>query len=340
VTAHAGPTRTPDLELLARIERLRQLFTPTPVRHLALPFADVHAKLEYFNPIGSIKDRPAFAILEDGIRKGRIVSTTTVVESSSGNFACSLAVFCRLLGIRFVAVVDPRISRFYFDFLEMHCASVVKVTRHDDTGGFLKTRLETVAQICSNDPDTYWTNQYAHPAGVDAHYRGTGPELLQAAPELDYVFVSVSSAGTLAGVSKFFREARPSVRVVAVDAEGSVIFGGPAKKRFIPGLGSSIVPEQLGWARFDAQVVIPEHESVAACERLLSEFGLFLGGSSGACFAAIERYRPEFEELGYRPHVGFYCADRGTAYLDTIYNSAWADALRGEALRTNFPPAR
>jgi len=336
----ASSPRAPDAELLARAARLRRLFTPTPVRHLALPYADVYAKLEFFNPIGSIKDRPAFAILEEGIQKGRIGANTTIVESSSGNFACSLAVFCRLLGLRFVAVVDPRISSFYLDFLQLHCASVVKVTRHDDTGGFLKTRIETVAQLCRDDPDTYWTNQYAHPAGVDAHYRGTGPELLRDVPAIEYVFISVSSAGTLAGVSKFFREARPTVRIIAVDAEGSVIFGGPAKKRFIPGLGSSIVPEQLGWASYDAHVAVPERDSVTACERLLAEHGLFVGGSSGASFAAIDRYRPEFEDLGYRPQVGFYCCDRGTAYLDTIFDPAWAAALRGDELRTNLPPAR
>src|SRR5437667_11630443 len=109
---------------------------------------------------------------------------------------------------------------------------------------------------------------------------------------------------------------------IAVDTEGSAIFGGAPRKRHIPGVGSSIVPPLLSHARIDDVVLVPERETVQACRELLTTHGLFVGGSSGSAYAAIKRYKAKMTGPK-RPTVLFVCADRGTPYLDTVFDTGW-----------------
>src|SRR5919108_4451257 len=318
-----GTEPKPASPLAARLERLRNTLRPTPIVRLAMKGVNLFAKLEYANPVGSIKDRPAYWILRRAAERGEISEGTTVIESSSGNFASALAGFTRLLGLRFIPVIDPNIAGTYESFLRRLCPTVVKVEERDDTGGFLKTRLQAVQHLCATIPNAFWTNQYANLDAMQAHYALTAGEICRHFDSLDYVFIAVSTAGTIAGVSRRLKERYPKVRIVAVDSEGSVIFGGPPRKRHIPGLGSSIVPALLSQARIDDVVLIPERETAAACHELLTSHGLFVGGSSGSAFAAVKRYAPRMAGSG-RPTALFLCADRGTAYLDTVFDSGWA----------------
>jgi len=288
---------------------------------------NLFAKLEFVNPVGSIKDRAAYWILKRAAERGEICEKTTVIESSSGNFATALAAFTHLVGLRFIPVIDPNISGTYESFLRRICSTVAKVEDRDDTGGFLKTRLQMVERLCAPTPNAYWTNQYGNLDAMEAHYKLTANEICADFDSLDYVFISVSTAGTIAGVSRRLKERYPKVRVIAVDSEGSVIFGGAPRKRHIPGIGSSIVPPLLSHARIDDVVLIPERETVEACRELLAKHGLFVGGSSGSAFAAVKRYAAKMAG-GERPNVLFLCADRGTPYLDTVFDPAWAARLQ------------
>ena len=330
----ASPLRSPVLRprprpashLDARLEQLGHMLRPTPHVPLALPGMQLFAKLEYMNPIGSIKDRPAFWILKRAAERGEICDETTVIESSSGNFASALAAFTRLVGLRFIPVIDPNISRTYESFLRRTCARVVKVEERDNTGGFLKTRLQMVRHLCETTPHAYWTNQYANPDAVDAHYRLTAGDVCADFDSLDFVFIGVSTGGTIAGMSRRLKQRFPRVRVIAVDTEGSVIFGDAPRKRHIPGVGSSIVPPLVSDALIDDVVLISERDTVAACRELLHAHGIFAGGSSGTAYAAVKRYAPRMK--GRRPPtVLFLCADRGTPYLDTVFDPAWAANL-------------
>src|SRR5213592_2189568 len=272
--------------LATRLQLLRNTLRPTPHLHLPMEGMDLFAKLEYVNPVGSIKDRAAYWILTRAAERGEICEETTVIESSSGNFAAALAAFTHLVGLRFIPVIDPNISGTYESFLRRICPTVVKVEDRDDTGGFLKTRLEMVKHLCATIPNAYWTNQYGNPDAVEAHYELTAGEICADFASLDYVFIGVSTAGTIAGVSRRLKERYPQVRIVAVDTQGSVIFGDTPRKRHIPGVGSSIVPPLVSEALIDDVVLIPERETVAACRELLVTHGLFAGGSSGTAFAA------------------------------------------------------
>ncbi|PYR90812.1 MAG: 2,3-diaminopropionate biosynthesis protein SbnA [Acidobacteria bacterium] len=312
--------------LATRLELLRNTLRPTPHVPLAMEGMNLFAKLEYVNPVGSIKDRAAYWILKRAAERGEIRDETTVIESSSGNFAAALAAFTRLVGLRFIPVIDPNISGAYESFLRRICPTVVKVEKRDDTGGFLKTRLQMVKHLCATTPNAYWTNQYGNLDAVEAHYELTAAEICADFESLDSVFIGVSTAGTIAGVSRRLKERYPKVRIIAVDTEGSVIFGGTPRKRHIPGVGSSIVPQLLSHAKIDDVVSIHESDTVEACRALLRTHGLFVGGSSGTAFAAIKRYASRMA-VSNRPTVLFLCADRGTAYLDTVFDPAWATRL-------------
>src|SRR5919198_4721399 len=197
-------TRVPGL--VGRLEQLRQTLRPTPHVPLAVEGMDLFAKLEYVNQIGSIKDRPAFWILKRAAERGQISENTTVIESSSGNFASALAAFTRLVGLRFIPVIDPNISSTYESFLRRLCPTVVKVEDRDDTGGFLKTRLAMVKHLRDTVPNAYWTNQYGNPDAMEAHYELTAGEICADFDSLDYVFIGVSTAGTIAGVLRRLQE--------------------------------------------------------------------------------------------------------------------------------------
>jgi cysteine synthase A len=322
----AAPPLRSASALAKRLQQLRKFMRPTPHVPLAVEGMRLFAKIEYMNPVGSIKDRSAYWILKRAAERGDIGDRTTIVESSSGNFACALAAITRLVGLRFIPVIDPNISGTYESFLRRLCPEVVKVENRDDTGGFLKSRLEMVKQLCAKVPDAYWTNQYSNPDAVDAHYQLTAGEVCADFKSLDYVFVSVSTAGTIAGMSRRLKEAYPDVRIVAVDSQGSAIFGDTPRKRHIPGLGSSIVPPLVSQAWIDDVVLIPERETVAACRELLFDHGLFVGGSSGSAFAAVKRYAPRMAGAS-NPTVLFVCADRGTPYLDTVFDPTWVTRL-------------
>ncbi len=315
-----------DRELLVRVEALGSALRPTPVVRLAHPRLNLFAKLEYHSVVGSLKDRPAYYMLRDAVRRGDVRRTTTVIESSSGNTGSALAVFCRVLGLAFVPVVDPNIQKHYLGLLESACARIVRVDKRDETGGYLKTRLLKVNELLDTIGDAFWTDQHSNPSAMAAHYELTAGEIIASFSALDYVFVGVSTAGTIAGVSRRLKAHFPKVKVVAVDAEGSAIFGQRPRHRYIPGIGSSIVPELLRHALIDDSVHVGELDTIEACHELLGEHQVLAGGSSGSAYAAIKCY--PFPESN--PSVLFLCADRGTAYMDTIYNPAWVSWRRAQ----------
>lgn len=310
-----------------RLNQLQRSLRDTPLTELNEEGIKLFAKLEYANPFGSLKDRPAFWLLKTAVERGEVTQDTTLVESSSGNFANAMASFCRLLGLKFIPVIDPNIAGANEAYLRRMCDTVVKVEERDETGGYLKTRLRKVQELISSLPVSYWPNQYGNPLVAEAHYRFMGEEICRSMKQVDYVFVGVSTGGTIAGVSRRVKEQFPNAKVIGVDAEGSVIFGGPPKKRYIPGIGASVRAELVDRAIIDDVVMVPEMETVRACRELLFRHGVLVGGSSGSCYAAVKRYLPQMRSVTAPPNVVFVCADKGSAYLDTVFNDQWCARL-------------
>jgi cysteine synthase len=167
------------------------------------------------------------------------------------------------------------------------------VTDKDEGGGYLHTRIRRVDELVRTIPGAVWLNQYANPDNWRAHYHGIGEEIVREMPvEPTHVVAAVSTCGTLMGLARRLRERWPKIEVVAVDLEGSVIFGGQGGNRQIPGIGASRVPEQLARPEVDAVIYATDWESTLACRRLAESQGILAGGSSGTVMAAITKLIP------------------------------------------------
>lgn len=308
--------------LSKRLDIIKKRIGNTPLVALEHPYLDLRAKLEFHNFVGSIKDRVAFNILREAIMSGEVDEDTTVIEASSGNFAMATAAICKFLNLKFIAVVDPNVNQVYQALLGHFAHEVVVVDKKDRNDGYLLTKLDYIKNFCNNQKKAFWTNQYENPKNLEAHFWGTGLELVQQASTLDYVFLAVATGGTIAGISRRVKETNPDTKVIAVDVDGSVIFGRPAAPRYIPGMGSGIVPHLITQALIDDVVYVSEQEEIRGCFDLFNQYGLFVGGSSGSVFAAIGKYFTDYPSLS-KPTVAFVCPDRGTGYADNIYNASW-----------------
>lgn len=303
------------------INELRPAYSGSSVVKLAHDSVDLFAKLEFTNPTGSSKDRSAFWMMRRAIARGEISPGRPIIESSSGNFAVALASLCRALGLEFIPVIDANTNTSTENFLRGACDRVEKISEPDAGGGFLQNRLRRLDHLL-DDLAGFWPNQYANHDALDAHYTLTAGEIVDRFDTLDYIFVGVGTGGTISGVSNRLKEDFPGVTVVAVDSVGSVIFGGQPRRRHIPGLGSSIVPDLVRQAIIDDVVMVEEADAVLACHELVRRHGVFGGGSTGTVYHAVNQYFRHHRPTR-RPRVLFLCADRGTAYTDTVYDSGW-----------------
>jgi cysteine synthase A len=315
------------MKMLEKLEMIRYLIGNTPIHVVDIMNISLGIKLEYLNLFGSIKDRPAFNIIYEAIRCGRISEGSTIVESSSGNFAIALANICHYLGLKFIPVVDPNINKDYLELLRVLCNEVVMVTERDATGGYLLTRLKMVESLCKEHTDTFWTNQYNNPHNYECYYNGLGTELLSQAKDLTHVFIAVSTGGTLAGISQRIREAKPEVKIIAVDIEGSVIFDHPPQNRYISGLGSSIVPPLIAHAQYDQVIHVTHEEIIDGCREMYNDTHIFGGGSAGAVYKGMKKYFSSCVPA-HATFAVMCCPDRGNAYMNTIYNSEWCNKFR------------
>lgn len=306
----------------------------TPVVRLSRLFRDsqceVLAKMEMCNPGGSVKDRPARYILEQGIADGTIPPNAHIVESSSGNLAIALAMVCRLRGFRFTAVVDPKIAPSNLKIIRCYGGNIELVSEKDRQGGYLESRIARVKQLLRGQPDAVWINQYANDRNWQSHYHGEGEEILRTLDRpVDYLVAGVSTSGTLHGIARRLHETWPNLKVVAVDAVGSVLFGTQPAPRDLPGIGASRVPELLKREEIGQVVHVDDYESAIACRELVKHEGIFAGGSSGSVIAAIQRLSLH---LPHATRILTILPDRGERYLDTVYDDEWLLRMKNRHL--------
>ncbi|WP_232549812.1 pyridoxal-phosphate dependent enzyme [Propioniciclava soli] len=293
---------------LARLDRLP---TPRGVR--------AWGKLEWFNPGGSAKDRSAQAMVDAALASGRIGPGSVLVESSSGNFGVALARLCVRHGMTLHVVVDPRSNRTTVATMRALGATVHELTEPDpDTGDWLTARIAKVAELRERWPDAYSLDQYSNRAALRAHADGTMAEIVRdlgRAP--DVVVVATSTTGTIGGCLTHVREQGLDTAVVAVDAEGSVLFGGRRGQRLLSGFGAGIVPGLAEGVVPDDVVRVSDAAAVAGCRLLARTEGMLVGASAGAVVHAMTTLA-----VGDADVVGIF-HDAGLAYLDTVYDDAW-----------------
>ncbi len=297
----------------------------TPPVHLHTEWnrnIELYAKLEFYNPTGSIKDRAASYIIDKLLKFGEIDKDTVIIESTSGNFGIALSAYCKKNGLKFIAVVDPHITPINEMLLNFLGARIIKVTQADENGGYLLNRIKKVKELVAQIDNSYWINQYENIYNAEAYYYSLGEEICDEFGHLDYAFIGVSSGGTITGVSNRIKEKFQGVKVIAVDIIGSVIFGNPAGKRYIPGIGSSMVPAILKQAKIDEVMIVDEESTIRMCHELLEKHNIFAGGSSGSAYAAVKKYF-NTRVLQKKARVVTIFPDRGERYSSTIYNKDW-----------------
>lgn len=283
---------------------------------------NIFVKLEFYNPTGSVKDRAAFYLIKKLLDKNEINKNTTLIESSSGNFGVALSAYCKKNDLNFICVIDPCISPINEMLIKSLGAKVIKVKKPDENGGFLLNRIKKVKELTCKIENSYWVNQYGNPYNAEAYYHSLGSEICENMEQIDYIFLGVSSCGTITGVSNKIKEKFPDSHVIAVDICGSVIFGNLPKKRYIPGIGSSMVPEILKQAKIDDVVMVDEISTIKMCRELLSKYSIFAGGSSGSVIAGIKKYFAG-KKFKRKINVVTVFPDRGDRYVNTIYNEEW-----------------
>lgn len=284
-------------------------------------------KLESANPGGSAKDRPAAAMLARALETGEVEPGGTVVESSSGNMGVGLAQACRFHGLRFICVADLRTSADKIAKMRAFGAEVEIIREPDPSlGDLLSTRIARVAHLVAEIDGAFWPDQYENPANPDSHAAGTMREILDVAGELDAVFVATSTAGTLAGCAERLRDAGSAAELIAVDAEGSALYGGVSAPRLLPGLGAGIETGISQRLTPDRLLRIGAVDSVVGCRRLIDREAIFAGASTGAVLAAVTCLAPV---LGPGARIAAIAPDGGADYLDTVYDDGWVERELG-----------
>ena len=284
-------------------------------------------KLESANPSGSIKDRPARAMIEAAEADGRLKPGGTIVEATAGNTGLGLALVGSRKGYRIVLVVPDKMAREKILHAKAMGAEIV-LTRSDVGKGHPDYYQDLAQSITERTAGAIYINQFANPANPAAHETGTGPEILQQMHgDVDAIVVGVGSGGTLTGVGRFMQRASPKTEMVLADPVGSVlaplVSSGvmtEAGSWAVEGIGEDFIPPNADLSLVKRAYSVSDPDSFAAARELLREEGIFAGSSSGTLLAAALRYCREQGEP--KRLVSFVC-DSGAKYLSKVFNDAF-----------------
>jgi len=317
----------------ARLESILDLVGDTPLVPLrrvtqGLPYR-VLAKLEYLNPGGSVKDRIGTAMIEAAEKDGRLKPGGTIVEATSGNTGVGLALVAAVRGYRIVIVIPDKMSSEKIRMLRAYGARVV-VTPAGVPPDHPMSLYSVARRLAAEIPGSYFPNQYENEGNPEAHYRTTGPEIDAGVPDqLGAVIGTVGTGGTMSGIGRYFKEHRPSVRIVAVDPAGSVLGNffrthelGKAVPYLVEGIGEDMVPKSIHFQYLDEFVEVADRESFLMARRLAKEEGLFVGGSSGSAVVGAIRWLAA-KPIPEGSTVVVLLPDSGDRYLSQFYADDW-----------------
>ncbi|MCB0170135.1 MAG: cystathionine beta-synthase [Anaerolineae bacterium] len=291
--------------------------------------ADLLAKVEYFNPGGSVKDRIAMGIIEEAEQSGRLKPGGTIVESTSGNTGVGLAIVAALKGYKTIFVMPDKMSQEKVQLLRAYGAKVVitpTAVEADDPRSYYSVARKLVEET----PNCILANQYHNPENPKAHVLTTGPEIWeQTAGKIDVFVAGMGTGGTITGVGRYLKEKNPHIQIVGVDPIGSILYDlhqgktdVVAESYKIEGIGEDILPSTLDLSVVDEVVKVTDRESFLMTRRLVREEGIFCGGSCGSAVAGALHYIRQ-QELGSDKTVVVVLPDSGSRYLSKIFDDDW-----------------
>jgi cystathionine beta-synthase len=278
------------------------------------------AKLEYLNPGGSVKDRPAVAMIDAAERAGKLLPGGTIVEPTSGNTGVGLAMVAALRGYRCVFTMPDKIAAEKMQLLRAYGAEVI-VCPTAVAPEHPESYYSVADRVTAATPGAFQPNQYRNPENPAAHYRSTGPEIWrQTAHRVTHLVASIGTGGTISGVGRYLKEQSPEIQVIGADPVGSVYSGGGGRPYLVEGIGEDFWPTTYDPKVVDRVIAVPDANSFATARRVTQEEGLHVGGSCGtAIWAALEVAR----DLGPEAVVVVLLPDSGRGYLSKLYNDAW-----------------
>ena len=289
------------------------------------------AKLEAFNPGHSAKDRTALYIINDAEKRGLLTPGGVIVETTSGNTGYSIAMIAAIRGYRCILAVTDKSSPDKIDMLralgaEVHvCPASVPA---DDPRSY----YEVAKRIHRETPNSVYINQYFNPLNTEAHYQWTGREIWeQTAGEITHLVACSGTGGTLSGIARYLKEKKPSVKIIGVDADGSLIKKyfdtgevdkGELHPYYIEGLGKNLIPGALDTSVIDEFVKVNDTESALMARKISRTTGIFCGYTCGAAWVATQKYNQE-HPFSKESVVVVVFPDHGSRYMNKIYNDQW-----------------
>ena len=275
--------------------------------------AKLYAKLEYFNPAGSVKDRVAKMMLDDAEKEGKLTKDSVIIEPTSGNTGIGLASVAAARGYRIIIVMPDTMSVERRQLMKAYGAELVL----SEGAKGMKGAIAKANELAEEIPHSFIPGQFVNPSNPKAHYETTGPEIWEDTEgKVDYFVAGVGTGGTVTGVGKYLKEKNPAVKVVAVEpATSAVLSTGVAGAHKIQGIGAGFVPEILDTTIYDEIIPVANEDAFALGKKIGTSEGVLVGISSGAAvWAALEvAKRPENEGR----NIVVLLPDTGDRYLST-----------------------
>ncbi|SFK97045.1 PLP-dependent cysteine synthase family protein [Geodermatophilus ruber] len=273
------------------------------------PAPDVRlwAKLEDHNPTGSIKDRAAISMIEAAEKEGKLKPGDTILEPTSGNTGISLAMVARQRGYRLICVMPENTSIERRQLLEMYGAQIIS----SPAAGGSNQAVAVAKGLAAEHDDWVMLYQYGNPANAEAHYTGTGPEILADLPSITHFVAGLGTTGTLMGVSRFLREKKPDVKVIAAEPRyGELVYG-------LRNIDEGFVPELYDPTLLDSRFSVGPQDALRRTRQLVEQEGIFAGISTGAILHAALGIADKEIAAGRKADIAFVVADGGWKYLST-----------------------
>ena len=275
--------------------------------------ADVLAKLEYFNPAGSVKDRIAKEMIQDALEKGLINENTTLIEPTSGNTGIGLSAVTTALNLKIIITMPETMSVERRNLMKAYGAELVLTPGSEGMKGAIAKAKELASQI----ENSFIPGQFENPANPTAHYKTTGPEIYeQTEGKVDIFVAGVGTGGTISGIGKYLKEKNPEVKVVAVEpASSPVLSTGKGGAHKIQGIGAGFVPETLDTKIYDEIITVENEDAFATGKEMAKTEGILVGISSGAALYAAKELAKREENAGKT--IVVLLPDGGDRYLST-----------------------